>query len=113
MKKILFLLSLLGICHLASAADAPAAAGPSPAALAGSNGCLVCHNATQKLVGPAFKSIAEKYQGQADAQKNLVMKVRNGGAGSWGKIPMPAHPDVSEENLNTIVAWVLKGAPAN
>jgi cytochrome c len=113
MKKILILISLLGICHLASAADSSVVAGPSPAALAGSNGCLICHNAAQKLVGPSFKSIAEKYQGQADVQKTLVTKVRNGGAGSWGKIPMPAHPDVSEEHLNTIVAWILKGAPAN
>ena len=107
MKKLLILISLATVCTLASAADEP-----SPAALAGSNGCLICHNASQKLVGPAFKSIAEKYQGQADIQKTLVNKVRNGGAGSWGKIPMPAHPEVSEAHLNTIVAWILKGSPS-
>lgn len=107
MKKLLILLSLVGICSLANAADEP-----SPVALAGSNGCLICHNASQKLVGPAFKAIAEKYQGQADAQKTLVNKVRSGGAGSWGKIPMPAHPEATEAHLNTIVAWILKGAPS-
>ena len=107
MKKLLILISLVTVCTLASAADEP-----SPAALAGSNGCLICHNASQKLVGPAFKSIAEKYQGQADIQKTLVNKVRNGGAGSWGKIPMPAHPEASEAHLNTIVAWILKGSPS-
>ncbi|MEI7427716.1 MAG: c-type cytochrome [Betaproteobacteria bacterium] len=108
MKKIILLIALSSICNLVSAADEP-----SPAALAGSNGCLICHNASQKLVGPSFKSIAEKYQGQADIQKTLVNKVRNGGAGSWGKIPMPAHPDSTEANLNIIVAWILKGSPAN
>jgi cytochrome c len=108
MKNLLILLSLAGFCNIASAADEP-----SPLALAGSNGCMICHNATQKLVGPAYKSIAEKYQGQSDIQKTLVNKVRNGGAGSWGKIPMPAHPEATEENLNKIVAWILKGAPAN
>jgi len=108
MKKLLILISLAGIWTSAIAADEP-----SPAALAGSNGCLICHNASQKLVGPAFKSIAEKYQGQADAQKTLVNKVRNGGAGSWGKIPMPAHPEATDAHLNTVVAWILKGAPAN
>jgi cytochrome c len=108
MKKLLILISLASICNLVSAADEP-----SPAALAGSNGCLICHNANQKLVGPAFKAIAEKYQGQADMQQKLVAKVKNGGAGAWGKIPMPAHPDASDENLNKIVAWILKGSPAN
>jgi len=57
--------------------------------------------------------VAEKYQNQADAQKLLVSKVRNGGAGAWGKIPMPAHPQVTEENTSLIIAWILKGAPAN
>ena len=108
MKKLLILISLICLSNIVSAADEP-----SPAALAGANGCLICHNASQKWVGPAFKSIAEKYQGQSDIQKTLVAKVRNGGAGSWGKIPMPAHPDVTEENLNKIIAWVLKGSPAN
>jgi cytochrome c551/c552 len=78
MKKILILSIFISFAQFSLAADEP-----SPAALAGSNGCLVCHNAAVKLVGPAFKSIAEKYQGQADAQKTLVAKVRNGGAGSW------------------------------
>jgi cytochrome c len=83
------------------------------ASLAGQNGCLVCHQTAIKLVGPSFQSVAEKYQNQVDAQKLLVSKVRNGGAGAWGKIPMPAHPQVTEENTSLIIAWILKGAPAN
>ena len=83
------------------------------ASLAGQSGCLVCHQAAIKLVGPSFQSVAEKYQNQADAQKLLVSKVRNGGAGAWGKIPMPANPQVTEENTSLIIAWILKGAPAN
>jgi cytochrome c len=46
----------------------------------------------KKLVGPAFKDVAAKYKGQGDAVAKLSDKVRKGGAGVWGPIPMPPNP---------------------
>lgn len=82
------------------------------AALANQSGCLVCHKADGKLVGPGFKEVAEKYKDQPGALEMLIQKVKKGGAGTWGRIPMPAHPQLSDESLNTLVSWILKGVPA-
>ena len=65
-----------------------------------------------KLVGPAFKAVAEKYKDQTDAVAVLTSKVKNGGSGVWGRVPMPAHALVPDEQVKSLVGWVLKGAPA-
>jgi S-disulfanyl-L-cysteine oxidoreductase SoxD len=72
------------------------------------NNCSACHANNSKLVGPSLSEISKKYQGQNDAQKILVNKVRVGGAGVWGSIPMPAHPNISNETIDEIIAWILK-----
>ena len=82
------------------------------AGLASQLGCLLCHNAEAKLVGPAYKAVAEKYKDQPDAVAILTNKVKMGGAGVWGRVPMPAHPLVPDEQVKALVNWVLKGAPA-
>jgi cytochrome c len=82
------------------------------AGLANQLGCMFCHNAEVKLVGPAFKAVAEKYKDQADAVSVLTNKVKNGGAGVWGRVPMPAHSLVPDDQVKSLVGWVLKGAPA-
>lgn len=74
--------------------------------LAKSKGCLACHALDKKLVGPAFKEIAAKYAGQAEAAATLSTKVVQGGKGAWGPVPMPPnklHPDEAV----ALVAWVL------
>jgi cytochrome c len=76
-------------------------------ALAQKSGCLACHNVNVKILGPAYKDVAAKYRGQAGAEDKLVAKVKAGGSGVWGPIPMPAHPQVKEEDIRTIVKWVL------
>ena len=76
-------------------------------ALAQKSGCLACHNVNVKVLGPAYKDVAAKYRGQAGAEDKLVAKVKAGGSGVWGPIPMPAHPQVKEEDIRTIVKWVL------
>jgi cytochrome c len=81
------------------------------AGMAGTLGCMMCHNADVKIVGPAFKAIAEKYKDQADAQDKLFQKVKNGGQGVWGRVPMPAHNQVPDEKITAMVQWVLRGAP--
>ncbi len=76
-------------------------------ALAGKSGCLACHSVDKKIIGPAYKDVAAKYKDQADAEDKLVAKVKAGGAGVWGPMPMPANPKVADADLHTIVKWVL------
>ena len=76
-------------------------------ALARKNDCLGCHAVATKLVGPAYKDVAAKYAGQADAQAMLVQSIRNGSVGKWGDLPMPAHPKLSEADAKKLAAWVL------
>ncbi|WP_425495378.1 c-type cytochrome [Pandoraea captiosa] len=93
--------------------DAPAqtAAATSPAAtLADKNGCLACHGVTDKKIGPAFSEVAAKYHGQSDATEILVAKIRAGGAGNWGSMPMPPQSQVAEADIRTMVDWMLRGA---
>ena len=75
--------------------------------LAKAKNCMSCHAVASKLVGPAFKDVAAKYAGQKDAENKLVAKVMKGGSGSWGAVPMPANPQVSEAETRTLVKWVL------
>lgn len=76
-------------------------------ALAQKNNCLACHAVDQKLVGPAYKEVAAKYKGDATAPEKLAAKVKAGGAGSFGQIPMPPNPQVSDADLKEIIAWIL------
>jgi cytochrome c551/c552 len=81
--------------------------GGDQTALATSKGCLACHSVDNKIVGPAYKDIAAKYKGDASALDTLVAKVKAGGKGNWGEVPMPPNPAVSDEDLKTLVTWVL------
>jgi cytochrome c len=75
--------------------------------LAKQKNCLACHNVDKKVVGPAYKAVAAKYAGDATAEAKLVKKVREGGTGVWGKIPMPANPKVSDAEAESLVKWIL------
>jgi cytochrome c len=69
-------------------------------------GCTACHAADRKVVGPAFKDVAAKYRGK-DVEAALVEKVKNGGAGVWGQVPMTPNPQVPDEDLHAMVKWIL------
>lgn len=69
--------------------------------------CMGCHQVEAKVVGPAFKEIAAKYKGDAQAATALAGKIKAGGAGTWGSMPMPPNPTVTDEDMKTIVNWVL------
>ena len=75
--------------------------------LAQKSACLACHAVDKKIVGPAFKDVAAKYKDDKGAEAKLVEKVMKGGRGVWGQIPMPPNVNVKEEDVKTLVKWVL------
>jgi cytochrome c len=79
-------------------------------ALATKNACTACHAVDKKLVGPAYKDIAQKYASQKDAAALLAKSIKAGGAGKWGPVPMPAQPALSDADALTLAQWVLGGA---
>jgi cytochrome c len=76
-------------------------------ALAKNNGCLACHTVDKKLVGPSYQQIAEKYRKDKGAEASLVKKVKAGGKGVWGDIPMPPNAHVKDADIQTMVQWIL------
>lgn len=86
-------------------ASAPAFASKE---LATKSGCLACHQPDKKVVGPAYRDVAKKYKASDEAM--LVGKIRKGGSGVWGPIPMPPNTAVKDEDLKTLVKWILAGA---
>lgn len=101
--KVKYLLILAGVFAASSSAMASEA-------IAQKSGCLACHAKDKKLVGPSYKDVAAKYKGQ-DVLAKLTEKVRKGGSGVWGPIPMPANsPDkINDADLKAVVGWILKG----
>jgi len=71
--------------------------------------CVACHTVDQKRVGPAYQEVAAKYKGDAKAPARLFDKVRTGGAGVWGEVPMLPHPadKISDDDLKAAIAWIL------
>jgi len=106
MKALLLTMAAAGslfVSAQASAVDAKAAE-----ALAQKSGCLACHSIDKKVLGPSYKDVAAKYKGDKTAEAKLIAKVKAGGSGVWGPIPMPANsPQVKDADIKTIVEWVL------
>ena len=76
-------------------------------ALAKKHNCLACHAADKKLIGPSYAEVAAKYRGQKDAEAKLVEKVKKGGTGVWGQVPMPPNASVPDADIKALVKWVL------
>ena len=96
----------------AAAATPPAAPTAAPAAadvdaLLQKSGCLACHAVDKKVLGPSYKEVAAKYAGDKNAVAALAQKVKAGGTGVWGQIPMPPHPQLSDADLNAMVTYIL------
>ncbi len=91
-----------------SAAPAAASGG---AALVQKYGCTACHAVDHKILGPAFHEVAGKYQGDSGANAHLIKKIRAGGSGVWGTVPMPPQSDPPDLDLAAIVHWVLALPP--
>lgn len=70
-------------------------------------GCMTCHGIDKKIVGPAFKDVANKYRSDKGAEAKLVAKVKNGGKGAWGEVPMPPNAHVKDDDIKSIVHWIV------
>lgn len=102
-------LSIMGAVLLLNMQPANAAVNMVKGAdLAKNSNCMACHTITKKLIGPAFLDIARKYSGNKAAEESLFKKVKSGGTGVWGSIPMPANgPKVSDADIKILVEWIL------
>ena len=95
-------LVVLGIAGALSAA--PAAASEE---LAKKHACFACHAVDKKLVGPSYKDVAAKYRSDKGAEAKLVDKVKKGGTGVWGQVPMPPNGAVPDADLKALVKWIM------
>ena len=75
--------------------------------LAQKNACTACHAVDKKLVGPAYKDVAAKYASDGEAVAKLSVKIIKGGVGNWGQIPMPANPQVTQADAETLAKWIM------
>jgi cytochrome c len=95
----------LSVAALALAIAVPAQASD---ALAKKYACVACHVVKgPKTVGPSYADVAKKYAGQKAAEAKLVEKVKKGGTGVWGQVPMPPNPSVPDADIRALVKWVL------
>jgi len=98
---------------VAAATAAPQAvaggAGAAALALAQKSACTACHGVDSKIVGPGFREIAAKYAARADAETYLAGKIKSGGQGTWGQIPMPPQT-ISDNDAKLLAQWLAAGA---
>ena len=71
------------------------------------NGCAACHAIDKKIVGPAYQDVAAKYKADKDALAKLTDKVKKGGVGVWGQIPMPPNDQAADADIKDLVTWIL------
>lgn len=96
------LATVLGVAGLALAIPAQASD-----ALAKKHNCLVCHTVDKKVIGPSYKEVADKYRKDKAAEATLFDKVKKGGQGVWGQIPMPPNATVPDADIKALVKWIL------
>lgn len=104
MKKSLALALAAGL--VMAVAAQPAAADPK--AIMTKAGCMACHAMDKKMVGPSFQDVAARYKGQ-NVEAALAGKIRKGGKGVYGPVPMPPNPvsKISDDDIRTVVRYVL------
>jgi cytochrome c len=94
-----------------AAAPAAGASGDSVGRLLESHACVGCHALDKKVVGPSFREIAQRYAADGGAAARLAAKVRDGGQGAWGAIPMPPATGIPDAELGRLIEWVLAQRP--
>jgi len=98
---------MLALAAVALAAAAPARADDDGKELLQKSGCTACHAIDKKVIGPAYNDVAAKYKGDAGAAAKLADKVKKGGSGVWGPVPMPPNAAVPDADIKTMVAYIL------
>ena len=71
------------------------------------DGCAACHAVDKKIIGPSYQEVAAKYKGDKDAAAKLAKKVKEGGSGVWGQVPMPPNVAVPDADVKALVDWIL------
>lgn len=94
------------VAMMAAAGIVMAGQAQADEALAKAKNCMSCHAVDKKLVGPAYKDVAAKYKGDGKAVATLAAKIKAGGKGAWGEIPMPPN-NVSDDEAKKLATWVL------
>jgi cytochrome c len=94
----------LGVALVAAGAATSAAASPE---LARKHGCTGCHAMDEKVVGPSFTDVAERYRNMPAAAERMAKHIRSGVSGLWGPVPMPGHPQIAPEEADLLAKWVL------
>ena len=94
-------------CVTALAAVTVALPASAQEELAKKHACFACHAVDKKLVGPAYKDVAAKYRNDKQAEAKLVEKVKKGGTGVWGQVPMPPNAAVPDADIHALVKWIL------
>jgi cytochrome c len=105
MKVVATLLAAAAAATLA--ASTYAAETKAAEAIVKASGCLACHTVDKKLVGPSYMEIAAKYHKDKGAEAMLIKRVKAGGKGAWGDVPMPPNLHVKDQDIKTVVQWIL------
>jgi cytochrome c len=102
MLKVLFLMLAIGTAWVSTCAHASEE-------LMRRGGCVGCHAIADTLIGPAYRDVANRYRNQPKAFDQLFGKVREGGKGNWGNVPMPPNGEdkLSDEDLRKLLQWIL------
>ena len=96
MKRVVLVLGLLAAFPVAASDE-----------LAKKHACFACHTLDKKMVGPSYKEVAAKYRSDKEAAAKLAAKVKNGGQGVWGSVPMPPNAAVPDADIKALVSWIL------
>jgi cytochrome c len=96
MKRVVLVLGLLAAFPVAASEE-----------LAKKHACFACHTLDKKMVGPSYKEVAAKYRGDKGAAAKLAAKVKSGGQGVWGNVPMPPNGHVPDADIKALVSWIL------
>jgi cytochrome c len=105
MKRIL--VTIAGAALVAAGSAHAALDNAAAEAMMKKDGCAACHAVDKKIVGPAYNEVAAKYKGDAGAAAKLEAKVKAGGAGVWGPVPMPPNANVPDADIKALVGWIL------
>ena len=103
----LALASIVAVAALVAGSAHAALDNAAAEALMKKDGCAVCHSVDKKIVGPSYQEVAAKYKGDAGAAAKLIKKVKDGGSGVWGPVPMPPNATTSDADIKNLVDWIL------